>query len=92
MIFKKLKKTSLRKGLERHIETRDRSGINAKVKTIGFLVDEARFQDFEQLYDCYKELHLLPKDIKLFSFIESKKSSLAFVRIKCKLKISTGKV
>lgn len=73
MIFKKLKKTSLRKGVERHIEARDRSGINAKVKTIGFLVDEARFQDFEQLYDCYKELHLLPKDIKLFSFIESKK-------------------
>ncbi|QIE60708.1 hypothetical protein G5B37_14420 [Rasiella rasia] len=73
MILNKLKQKSLRKGKERHLEKRDRSGVNSKVKTIGFLVDEAHFQDFEVLYDIYKDLNVLPKDVKVFSFIESKK-------------------
>lgn len=73
MVFQKLKEKSLRKGVERNLQNRDTTQLNAKVRTVGFLVDEMEFTDFEALYDCYKELKLQPKDIKLFSFVESKK-------------------
>lgn len=73
MIFKKLKKNSLKKEVDTHLKKRDTSSIDAKVKTIGFLVDEAHDQDFEKFYDIFKDFSLQPKDIKLFSFVESKK-------------------
>jgi hypothetical protein len=73
MIFKKLKIKSLKKGLTVYLKKRDTSGMNAKVKTIGFLVDEADSQDFEKFYDMFKEFKLQPKDVKVFSFLESKK-------------------
>ncbi|RDK86859.1 DUF6913 domain-containing protein [Marinirhabdus gelatinilytica] len=73
MIFKKLKQKSLRKGLDAQLKKRDASGLNAQVKTIGFLVNEAHFQDFEKCYDIFKDLSLQPKDVKVFSYIESKK-------------------
>ncbi|WP_432411459.1 DUF6913 domain-containing protein [Rasiella sp. SM2506] len=73
MIFKKLKNNSLKKGLNTHLKARDTSGINARVKSIGFLVDEAHDPDFEKFYDIFKDLSLQSKDIKLFSFVDSKK-------------------
>jgi len=73
MIFKKLKRKSLKKGLDAHLKKRDTSDVNSKVKTIGFLVDEAYDQDFEKFYDSFKDLNLQPKDVKVFSFVESKK-------------------
>ena len=73
MIFKNLKRKSLKKGLDTHLNERDTSGINAKVKSIGFLVDEAYSPDFEKFYDIFKEFKLQPKDVKVFSFVESKK-------------------
>tara|TARA_A100000171_G_scaffold50980_1_gene63826 strand:- start:13645 stop:14178 length:534 start_codon:yes stop_codon:yes gene_type:complete len=73
MIFKKLKQKSLRKRVEAHLKKRDTSSVNSEVRTIGFLVDEARDQDFEKFYDIFKDLSLQPKDVKVFSFVESKK-------------------
>ncbi|MAZ72608.1 MAG: hypothetical protein CMC70_05630 [Flavobacteriaceae bacterium] len=73
MILNKLKQKNLKRNLEKSLETRDTSGINASVVTIGFLVNEADFQDFESLYDVFRDFNLQPKDVKVFSFIESKK-------------------
>ena len=73
MIFQKLKQKSIQNGVERNLQNRDTTQLNAKVRTIGFLVDEMQFSDFESLYDIFKDLQLQPKDIKVFSFIESKK-------------------
>ncbi len=73
MIFKKLKQRSLRKELESHLKKRDTSGNDNKVRTIGFLVDETHNQDFEKFYDIFKDLNLQTKDVKLFSYVESKK-------------------
>ena len=73
MIFKKLKQKSLKKGLNAHLKQRDTSGSNVKMKTIGFLVDETYDQEFEKFYDIFKELSLQPKDVKVFSYVESKK-------------------
>jgi len=69
MILNKLKQKNLKRNLEKSLETRDTSGINASVVTIGFLVNEADFQDFESLYDVFRDFNLQPKDVKVFSFI-----------------------
>ncbi len=73
MIFKKLKQKSLKKRLDAHLKERDISGINSQVKTIGFLIDEAHTLDLEKFYECFKDFDLQPKDVKVFSFVESKK-------------------
>lgn len=73
MIFKKLKQRSLKKNLDTHLKNRDTSGVNFKVKTIGFLVDEAHDFNFEKFYDVFKDFNVKHKDVKVFSFVESKK-------------------
>ena len=73
MIFKKLKQKNLKKRVEKYLKERDASGVNSQVTTIGFFVNETDFQDFEKFYEIFKELNLQPKDVKVFSFIESKK-------------------
>jgi len=73
-MFEKLKHRSILKKTKRNLENRDLSGLNNKLKTIGFLVDESQFQDFDKLYAFYKPFGLQPKDVKVFSFIRFKKS------------------
>ncbi len=72
-MFENLKRKSLRKLTEKNLANRDLSKVNSKVKTLGFVVDQLFFQDFDKLYDFYEDLKLLPKDVKVFSFIEVKK-------------------
>lgn len=85
-MFEKLKRRSLRKITERHVMNRDLSKVNDPVKTVGFLVDEKIFKEFETFYDFYSDLGLVPKDIKVFSFIEAKKKlpSLRQNQVQCK--------
>ena len=85
-MFEKLKRRSLRKITERHVMNRDLSKVNDPVKTVGFLVDEKIFKEFETFYDFYSDLELVPKDIKVFSFIEAKKKlpSLRQNQVQCK--------
>ncbi len=85
-MFEKLKRRSLRKITERHVMNRDLSKVNDPVKTVGFLVDEKISKEFETFYDFYSDLELVPKDIKVFSFIEAKKKlpSLRQNQVQCK--------
>lgn len=72
-MFRKIKLRSLRKLTDRYLKSRDTSQRNARVKTIGFLVNEADFQNFEALYEIWNELGIQRKDVKVFTFIEVKK-------------------
>jgi len=85
-MFEKLKRRSLRKITERHVMSRDVSKVNDPVKTVGFLVDEKVFKEFEMLYNFYKDLDIAPKDVKVLSFIEVKKKlpSLRQNQVQCK--------
>ena len=74
-MFKKLKGKSLIKRTERNLDKRDLSQVNSTVKTLGFLVDETLFQDFELLYDFSVFLGLQRKDVKVFSFVEYRKKA-----------------
>ncbi len=85
-MFEKVKRRSLRKLTERNLEKRDLSQVNAPMKTLGFLVDERLVPDFDLLYDFSIPLDLIPKDVKVFSFIEVKKKlpSLLQNQVQCK--------
>lgn len=85
-MFEKLKRKSLRKVTERNLKKRDLSKVNAPLKTLGFIVDEKVFQEFDVLLDFYKDLNIIPKDIKIFSFIEVKRKlpSLRQNQVQCK--------
>lgn len=72
-MLKKVKKYSLKKHTEKNLIERDISQRNAPLKYLGFLVDEAFFEDFEMLYEFGKELGLQPKDVKLFTFVETRR-------------------
>ena len=74
-MFKKLKLRSLKKLTDRYINTRDTSQLNARLRTIGFLVDEAQFQNFEDLYEIWNDLGIQRKDVKVFTFVEVKKKT-----------------
>ena len=72
-MLKKVKHQSLKKHTDKNLMQRDISERNAPLKYLGFLVDEALFDDFELLYEFGKELGLQRKDIKIFSFIETRR-------------------
>ncbi|MFT4669916.1 MAG: hypothetical protein ACI9M9_001670 [Flavobacteriaceae bacterium] len=74
-MFKKLKQNSIRKTTDKNLINRDLSQINAPLKTLGFLVDETVFQDFEALYDFSNLLGIRHKDVKIFSFLGFKKKA-----------------
>lgn len=74
-MFEKLKRKSLRKQTQKNLLKRDLSQVNGSVKTIGFLVDEVSFTDFEKLYEYSKALGVQRKDIKVFSFVPYQKKA-----------------
>ena len=74
-MFKKLKRKSIQKLTDKNLNNRDLSEVNAAAKSIGFLVDEVSFQDFDKLNAYSKFLGFQPKDVKVFSFIEFKKKA-----------------
>src|SRR5690554_1075010 len=72
-MLKKFKLYSLKKHIDKSLSERDVSQRNTALTHLGFLVDEALFDDFEKLYDFGKELGLQRKDIKKFTFLETKR-------------------
>ncbi len=74
-MFKKLKRKSIQKKTDKNLNSRDLSQVNAAAKSIGFLVEEAVFQDFEKLYSFSEYLGFQAKDVKVFSFVEFKKKA-----------------
>lgn len=72
-MLKKVKHLSLRKHTEKNLSERDISQRNTPLKYLGFLVDETFFDDFEMLYEFGNELGLQRKDIKLFTFVETRR-------------------
>lgn len=72
-MLKKVKHHSLKKHTEKQLAERDISQRNLPLKYLGFLVDEAFFDDFETLYEFGKELGLQRKDIKFFTFVETRR-------------------
>ena len=72
-MLKKVKHHSLKKHTERKLNERDISGRNTALKYLAFLVDEVFFDDFEMLYEFGSELGLQRKDIKIFTFVETRR-------------------
>jgi hypothetical protein len=72
-MLKKLKLYFLKKRTETSLLKRDVSQRNTSLKYLGFLVDEAFFDDFEKLFQFGTQLGLQRKDIKLITFLETKK-------------------
>ncbi len=72
-MLKKVKQHSLKKHTEKNLTARDISQRNAPLKFLGFLVDETIFDDFEMLYEFGRELGLQRKDIKFFTFVETRR-------------------
>src|SRR5690606_25541955 len=72
-MLKKVKHHSLKKHTEKKLNERDISQRNTPLKYLGFLVDEAFFDDFEMLYEFGSELGLQRKDIKVFTFVETRR-------------------
>jgi hypothetical protein len=72
-MFKKIKEYSVKKITDKNLINRDMSRVNSPLNTLGFLVDETIFQDFETLYDYSNLLGIMRKDIKVFSFLDLKK-------------------
>ena len=72
-MLRKVKKYSLKKHTEKTLVQRDISGRNTPLKYLGFLVDEVFFDDFEMLYEFGSELGLQRKDIKVFTFVGTRR-------------------
>lgn len=72
-MLKKVKKYSLKKHTDKNLGQRDISQRNAPLKYLGFLVDEVFFEDFEMFYEFGNELGLQRKDIKIFTFVETRR-------------------
>jgi len=72
-MFDKLKRKSLKKKIDKNLIDRDLSQRNTALRTLGFLVNEDLFQNFEMLYQYSTELGLQRKDIKIYTFKEVKK-------------------
>ncbi len=72
-MLKSFQKRYLLKKIERNLKNRDLSKLNNKVITLGFLVDEDFFNDFEKLYTISERIGLHHKDVKIFTFMNVKK-------------------
>lgn len=76
-MLNRIKRGSLKKHTDRHLERRDLSNRNSKLTTLGFLVDENSFDDFEVLYLLGSELGLQQRNVSIFSFVDGKKKGLS---------------
>lgn len=72
-MLNKVKQHSLKKHTEKTLQERDISERNSPLKYLGFLVDESFFDDFEMLYEFGEELGLQRKDVKMFTFVETRR-------------------
>ena len=72
-MLKSLQRRYLLKKTERNLKNRDLSKLNNKVITLGFLVDEDFFNDFEKLSTISEKIGLHHKDVTVFTFMNVKK-------------------
>jgi len=72
-MFDKLKRKSFKKKIDKNLVNRDMSQRNTTLKTLGYLINEDLFQDFELLYQFSSDLGLQRKDVKIYTFKEVKK-------------------
>jgi hypothetical protein len=72
-MLNKIKRFSLIKHTQKNLTERDVSQRNTPLKHLGFLVDEAFFEDFEMFYKFGEELGLQRKDVKFFTFVETRR-------------------
>lgn len=71
-MLERLKRISLRRNMEKHLEQRDISHRNGSLKHLAFLIEE-NFQDsFELFYEFGNRLGLQQENIKVFTFIRTK--------------------
>lgn len=71
-MLRKIKQHSLRKTTNRNLQNRDVSQRNSPLQQLGFLVDETVLDDLENIYGFSKEIGLLPNNVKVFIFLETK--------------------
>ncbi|WP_442870096.1 DUF6913 domain-containing protein [Altibacter sp. HG106] len=74
-MFDSLKRKAIQRQTRQLLEKRDTSHINDPLKTLGFLVHEGMFNELETLQESWQFFELQPKDVKVFSFLEVKKSA-----------------
>ena len=63
----------MRKQTNRNLSDRDFSQRNTPLRYLGFLIDESLFDEFEMLNEFGVGLGLQRKDIKQFTFVETRK-------------------
>lgn len=74
-MLKKLKQRSFQRSIEKNLQSRDTSQVNAPLQHLGFLVDENHFSDMEALYDIGSSMGLQHKNVKVFSFVTYSKKA-----------------
>ena len=72
-MLKIFQKKQLKKKIDYYLQNRDVSGLNDTVVTIGFLVDEDMFPDFDNLKSISEKNGLQEKDMVVFTFMNVKK-------------------
>ena len=72
-MLKKIQQRFLRKLTDKNLKNRDISKLNESLKTLGFLVDEDLFNDFEKLYAVSEKMGLQRKDVRIFTFMRVRK-------------------
>ncbi len=72
-MLKILQKKRIQKKIALYLKNRDTSNLNDSAVTMGYLVDEDLFKDFEKLFEVSKEMGLKDKDVTVFTFMEVKK-------------------
>lgn len=72
-MLKRIQQHFLRKLIDKNLKNRDISKLNESVKTLGFLVDEDLFNDFEKLHAISEKMGLQRKDVKIFTFMRVRK-------------------
>jgi hypothetical protein len=72
-MLNKVKQYSLKRQIEKNLIERDFSQRNEALRYLGFIVDEAFFSDFEKLYAFGKEFGLHSKDVKIFTFVQTRR-------------------
>lgn len=63
-----IKQKSLERNLNKYLKRRDFTHRNSPIKKIGFLVEEAYFDDVEFLFNLGHELHVARENIKIYTF------------------------
>lgn len=72
-MMKRFKLKSLKKLTSKNLEKRDVSNRNNQMKYLGFLVHESYFDNFETLYSLGEDIGVQRKNVKVFSFVETKR-------------------